>query len=114
MLVQVNTDHNIQGGEGLSKHVEATVTAALARFTDRLTRVEVHLSDVNGGKSHGDDKRCVMEARPAGMQPIAVTHLGATVDAAIDTACDKMGRLLESTFAKRDEIRTKPETTPGL
>jgi len=100
MQVQINTDKNIEGSEQLTSEVQATVEATLGRFGEQLTRVEVHLSDENGHKDRGDDKRCVLEARPAGMQPVAVTHVAATLDQAVDGAAEKMERLLDSTFGR--------------
>jgi hypothetical protein len=44
------------------------VTHALRRFASQITRVEVHVADVNAGKQGSADKRCMMEARPAGRQ----------------------------------------------
>ena len=66
MQIQVNTGDNVEGREELIARVEAGVAAALSRFDDRLTRVEVHLGDENAGKSGAADKRCMIEARPAG------------------------------------------------
>jgi len=100
MQVQVNTDHNIEGSERFDDYVRSTVEASLGRFGEQITRVEVHLSDDNGEKSNGDDKRCLVEARPAGMQPVVVTHVAATLDDAIDGAVERMERLLDGTFSK--------------
>ncbi len=98
--VQVNTGHNIHGSEKLNLHIEGTVNASLGRFGRQITRIEIHLSDDNGGKSNGDDKRCLLEARPAGHQPLVVTHVGATLDEAVDGAVDMMEKLLDRTFTK--------------
>jgi len=100
MQIQINTDKNIEGSEQLTQEVEATVETTLGRFSEQLTRIEVHLSDENGNKSRGDDKKCVMEARPAGMQPVAVTHVAATLDQAVDGAAGKLEHLLDSTFSR--------------
>lgn len=100
MLIQVNTDNHISGSEALTSRVEATVDSALTRFAERITRVEVHLSDENGGKSGPDDKRCVMEARLEGRQPVAVTHQAATLDEAVSGAADKMTSALDSTLGR--------------
>lgn len=108
MQVQVNTGKNIEGGERLAQYVKATVDAKLHRFVEHVTRVEAHLSDENGHKSHGDDKKCVLEARPAGKPPLAVTHLAATVDQAIHGAVEKMERVLESTFGHNDPRKALP------
>jgi hypothetical protein len=43
MQIQVNTDKNVAGHEALVRKVEAEVDTALSRFSDHLTRVEVHL-----------------------------------------------------------------------
>ena len=100
MQVQVNTDHNIEGREALAAHVTGSVESALSHVSDHITRVEVHLSDQNAKKGGQDDKRCVMEARLEGRQPLAVTHDAPTVDQAVEGASGKLARLIESTLAQ--------------
>lgn len=100
MHIQINTDSNIEGREGLASHVKGVVEGALSRFSDRITRVEVHLSDQNSDKSGQDDKRCMMEARLEGRQPTAVTHQAASLGDAVDGAANKLKRSLESTLAR--------------
>lgn len=98
--VQVNTGHNIHGSEKLDLYVQDAVNASLGRFDKQVTRVEIHLSDEHASKSHGDEKRCLLEARPAGHQPLVVTHIGATINEAVDGAVDMMEKLLDRTFEK--------------
>ncbi|MEO8296001.1 MAG: HPF/RaiA family ribosome-associated protein [Gemmatimonadota bacterium] len=100
MLIQVNTDHNIEGREELVARVEAVVEAAMSRFGDRITRVEVHINDENGAKISGNDKRCMMEARLEHRRPTSVTNHAASVDAAVSGAADKLQRALESTLGR--------------
>ena len=100
MQIQIHTDSNIEGGEKLIAHFSSVVEGALERFSDRLTRVEIHLSDQNAGKSGQDDKRCMMEARLEGRQPITVTHQAASLDQAVDGAADKLTRLIEGTLGR--------------
>jgi len=100
MQIQVNTDRNIEGREKLTAHVESVVESALNRFSDRITRVEVHLSRQNGDVSGHEDKRCMMEARLEGRQPIAVTHQAVTLDQAIHGAADKLQRSFNSTLER--------------
>lgn len=98
MQMQINTDSSIDGSGTVAAEAEAEVREALERFSDRITRVEVHLGDVNSHKSGQADKRCMMEARIAGRPPVAVTHHAATVPLAVSGAAEKLRRSLERTF----------------
>lgn len=100
MKIQLNTDNHVEGRDKLAAYVEDVVTDILGRFRDRITRVEVHLSDENSHKGGGDDKRCVMEARVEGRPPTAVTHHAASVGQAIDGAVEKLKRALENDFGR--------------
>ena len=71
-----------------------------------LTRVEVHLSDENGGKSGPKDKRCKMEARPKGHQPILVSHDADSLTQAVEGAAQKLEHALEHLFGKLRGKRT--------
>ncbi len=83
-----------------------TVTLPSGAFGERITRVEVHLSDENSSqKTHGDAMRCRMEARPAAREPVTVTADGATLDQAVSGAAKKLERLLDSTFGRLDDPR---------
>ena len=104
MLVQINTDGNVGGDSALAERLEGVIQDDLERFSARLTRVEVHVGDVNSDKKTGtDDKRCMLEARLAGLRPIAVSHQAATVDLAVTGAVDQMKRLLDSTLGKLED-----------
>ena len=111
MQVHVNTDDHIQGGDSLAQWIQQEAASRLARFREHVTRVEVFLSDVDGGKGPAD-KRCVIEARPAGRQPVAATAEAAKVADAVAAALDKLVRSLgdDITRAKdrqgRESIRT--------
>ena len=95
MIVQIHTDPNIESTEALKNQVEALVAGAVARFADRISRVQVHLGDENSSAKGGaNDKRCMIEARVDGRPPIAVTAQAATLDEAMDGAADKIERSL--------------------
>jgi ribosome-associated translation inhibitor RaiA len=101
MLIQINTDSNIEGNDALAQQVEAVVRDTLDRFSKRITRIEVHLSDENSNKKLGtEDKRCLLEARLAGLQPIAVSHKASTLEQAVDGAVEQLKRSLESTLGR--------------
>jgi len=65
VFVQIRTDNHIKSDDGANARLEQKVRRKLKRFEERLSRVEVHISDVNGPKG-GGDKRVSIEARPAG------------------------------------------------
>ncbi len=46
----------------------------------------------------------MIEARPAGMKPVAVTHKAANIDASIHGAIDKLQRSLEHLYEKKTTI----------
>ena len=94
MQIQVNTDHHIAGTEELTQRVEEVVMGTLGHFGDRITRVEVHVNDVNSHKLGDRDKRCMMEARVSGLRPIAVSHQAPTLPEAINGAAEKLERTL--------------------
>ena len=100
MQIQVNSDSSVAVHAKLSQLVESTVHRSLKRFGDRITRVEVHLSDVNAHKAGPADKRCLMEARPAGLDPVAASEQAATFEDAIKGAAQKLKRLLDGSFGR--------------
>jgi len=101
MQIQINTGHSIEVHEALAAEISGVVESALSRFSDHITRVEVHLSDENSDKKVGHDAmRCIMEARLEGRQPIAVSHQAETLDQAIDGAADKLTRLIKHTLGR--------------
>lgn len=105
MQIQINTDDNIEGHDTLIASLEAQVRDSLSRFSDQITRVEVHLSDENAQKGASDDKRCLIEVRPSGQAPIAVTHQAATVAESVSGAAQKMQRKLQSTLGRQNQTK---------
>ncbi|MGE3821015.1 MAG: HPF/RaiA family ribosome-associated protein [Isosphaeraceae bacterium] len=102
MLVQVTTNNYVEGSEALKRRLEADLEAALRRFGEQLTRVEVHLSDVNSDKkATANDKHCVMEARMAGLDPIVAKAEAATIEEAIAGAMETLERTIDRTIDKR-------------
>lgn len=100
MNIQVNTDHNIDGSADLNAYIEASLTESFDRFKGAITRIEVHLSDENAGKSGSNDKRCLLEARIANHSPMVVSHHADTIHEAISTASDKLLRALDTMVGK--------------
>ena len=103
MLVHVTTDNHISGRQELVGEIEATVSAALVRFKEQLMRVDVHLTDQTSNETSDVDKRCKLEARLSGMQPMLASGDGANLDQAIDVALDRLTNMLEHKLGKISE-----------
>lgn len=114
MQIQLNTDDHVQGADSLAAWAERELKDKLARFRDHITRVEVHLSDLNASRVGGDDKRCKLEARLAGRQPVTVSHDADKVADALHGAAARLVRALENDLGRardargRDSIRGEP------
>lgn len=115
MQVQVHTDDHIHGGESLTQWIQDESVTRLARFRENITRLEVFLTDLDAGKSGADDKRCRIEARVAGRQPVAVTAEADKMATAFISAVDKLTRALDADLGRvkdrhgRDTIRDAQE-----
>ncbi|TBU99823.1 HPF/RaiA family ribosome-associated protein [Stutzerimonas kirkiae] len=116
MQIQVHSDNHIEGSARLVEWVSASVEARLERFDDELTRIVVHLNDENGVKSGAQDKRCQIEARPKGLQPVSVTHKAESIELAVDGAIEKLGNALVHQFGKLRSKRAtgQPQGSDGL
>lgn len=100
MEILINTSNAVDGTGGFADAMEATARSRLSRFADRLTRVELHFSDSSAQREVGNDKRCAVEARLAGGDPITVTDEAATLDSAATGALSKMATALERHIGK--------------
>ncbi|MDP4536521.1 HPF/RaiA family ribosome-associated protein [Alkalimonas collagenimarina] len=108
MQIQVNSDRNIQADERLAEFVSDTLKNKLHRFADHITRIEVHLSDENSHSKHdGNDKRCLLEARFEGLDPVTVSEHAADVGPAVTGAADKLQRKLSSVIGKLRDKQTR-------
>jgi Sigma 54 modulation protein / S30EA ribosomal protein len=105
MMIQVNSDKGVVVDRELSLFVKAELRRALGKLAGRLTRIEVHLSDL-GSHSPGppdQDKRCLLEARPAGQKPVSVSDKAATVEQAVRGAAGRLKRRLETRFGRAQD-----------
>jgi hypothetical protein len=111
MRIQINSDKNIAVDTRVIQFVRGEVNRMLKRFATKLTRVEVHLSDVNSRKFGTNDKRCLIEARPARYRSLSATNRAQTVRLAVGGALTKLRSGLE-TFYGRLEKRGEDTVTP--
>ena len=74
MIIQINTDNNLNVHEAFGNKLDGLLAEELKRFSEHITRLVVHLfSDENGSKHVLNDKKCLLEARLEGRQPNAVS-----------------------------------------
>jgi hypothetical protein len=102
MKVQVNSDKEVSADSEFRNFARENVGRTLQRFENRLTRVEVYLSDVNSAKPGPLDKLCTLEARPARRKPVSVTQTASTAEEALQGAARKMQRRLATSLGKSE------------
>jgi len=108
MQVQINYG-DIDGSDALAEHVNSQLEKALTHVAHQITRVEVHLRD-DKQKRHGpDDRRCTLEARLAGMQPMAVDARADDIYKAVTDAAAKLGRAVTRTVERRRDEKKSPD-----
>ena len=113
MQIQVRSNHSVQTPASLEAWARGELGPALARFAEDIGRLEVHLEDVTAGRLSADHKRCTLEARLHGLEPVAVQHAAERLDEAVRGACDKLlrsldralGRQRDATHRQRESIR---------
>ncbi len=103
MLIQFNTDNNIEGSAAMATHFNTMVEETLSRFDEEVTRVEIYVKDVNGSKEGTPDKHCFIEARLRGLDPVSTSAQTETVHQSVKDATDKMKTLLAKKFEKRNQ-----------
>ncbi|MEO8026759.1 MAG: HPF/RaiA family ribosome-associated protein [Bryobacteraceae bacterium] len=108
MKIQVNSDKTIAVDASLTRFVEREVTRVLDRFARKITRVEIHLSDVDNRKTGQADKRCLVEARPAGARPRTASAKTTTMASAVVEALGKMQRSLATFYGRNGRAASTP------
>lgn len=102
MLIQFRSN-NIPVSQELEEKLSGYIEKSLKRFSDRITRIEVHLEDENSQKGGKDDKRCSMEVRPDNLAPIIVTSKADNVIQAVREAADKSKASLDKAIGKLND-----------
>ncbi len=101
MVVHVHAEHSLHSA-ALEEHARRRVAHELSSLAGRVTRVDVFVSDENAGKHGGTDKRCALEAHPAGMDPVTVESRAGDVYVVVTEAARKMQRALQARFERSE------------
>jgi hypothetical protein len=112
MKILINSDSSIAMDARLVKLIMREATELLDRFSDHLTRVEIHLTDIDRGKTGRVDKRCLVEVRVAGMKPIVTSTQTREIETAVNQALRKTVRALNTSLGKQGLLRTIRKPTP--
>ena len=101
MQVIINSDNQVDVDKDFVSHWQGEITYSLQRFSDWITRVEVHLTDENSKSKGGDDDiRCLLEARPADRKPVSVEVRGQSAEHALTDGISTLNRRLGTLLDK--------------
>ncbi len=95
MYIQVNAHNSLTAPARFQSWASEELERALSRFSTKLSRIEVYLSDENQAKEGANDKRCSIEAKLDGFPMMAVAHQGDTIGEALLGATEKLERILD-------------------
>jgi len=110
MQILLHTDPNTDGSHQMTEHLQVVVNKAMARFGERVTRVEAHLSDVDGPATSSDDGiHCTLEARLVGFDAVVVKDHAGNAHQAIEGAVRKLQRAVGTALAKHDPRGHRPQ-----
>ncbi|MEM9083928.1 MAG: HPF/RaiA family ribosome-associated protein [Planctomycetota bacterium] len=100
MQIQINY-RDFDQSDALDAHIESAIESHLGHMADKLTRVEVHLGDESSVSKHTPgDKRCLIEARPRGLDPLTAEDHADDIFNAVSGAAGKIKRVLTTRFEK--------------
>jgi putative sigma-54 modulation protein len=100
----------IKVDENLRAHIERRLEFSLGRFSPRILRATVPLTDVNGPRG-GEDKLCRIEVRMQPTGTLFVEERDAALVAAVDRAAERIGRSVGRALERERELgrKTRPE-----
>lgn len=99
--MQINSDNHISNTEDFSAELTSSIETSMKKFSSHITRLEVYLRDENSTKGGADDKKCSIEARLEGLQPLGVSHKAETLRDAFHGAVKKIERVVGDALEKQ-------------
>jgi ribosomal subunit interface protein len=111
MQIQINAA-DLSTTDALWTFINKEVAHELRHHADQLTRVEVHLHDLNSKQKAGNDKRVIMEARPRGHQPIVAQDESSDIYEAVKGAARKLERALTHKLERIGDKRMGESARP--
>lgn len=103
LQILLHADALNDGSPAMAEHLQDVLGAALSRFGERVTRVQVHLSNAKGGVRPGfADMHCTLEAHLAHEESVVATEHAGTAHQAIAGASRKLRRAVGAALARHD------------
>ena len=90
----------------LREHIERRMEFALGQFGQFVSRVNVHLEDVNGPKG-GVDKQCRLLAHLRGGHVVKVEDIDVDFENAVSRAADRISHAVGRQLERRRDHRTE-------
>jgi putative sigma-54 modulation protein len=98
----------------LRRQIEHRIRAALTRFDERIMRVSLWLSDVNGPKG-GSDKNCQVQIVMPGKPDVVIDETRDNLYSAINRALERAGQtVVRRLDRKRRRVKRAPQIVPLL
>jgi hypothetical protein len=110
MEIQVRTDRHVAGDDGLISFIGSEVFEGLGPCAERVMSAHVHLTADRVTRPGAAILRCLLEVRPRGHAPLAVTHRALSKDAAVHGAVADMRGVLERMFQRIDRRHPGADT----
>lgn len=92
-------------GDAVKNYAVRRLRFALGRFSSRVGRVAMRISDINGDRG-GVDQCCHITADLVRVGKIVIEHTDADLFTAIDRACDRLAQAFRRELERTRESRT--------
>jgi ribosome-associated translation inhibitor RaiA len=94
----------MESSELLLGHIERRTRFQLGRFAHEISRVGVHLDDVNGPRG-GVDTRCLVTVHGPWLGQLTLDELGVDAYRATSRALKRIARVVARSLARRQSAR---------
>lgn len=101
MLIQINTDNHIENSAASIAHFSEVIKEILGRYEEYITRIDAFLSDENGDKKSGADKKCTIEVKVKSANPVVVSTIENTLHQAVKFATEKAALIMDKSLTKK-------------
>jgi putative sigma-54 modulation protein len=104
---------NTDLADALQRYIEQRLSFELGRYGDRVGRVVVKVSGLNGSRG-GTKKSCRISAELRPFGRVAVQETDLDLYTAVDRAAGRIGRLFGQRLNRAQELRFETQTAPAV